>query len=74
MVAVGWEINFKKRLIYQRVISLQAQVGVASQKNKALTQTIGHARGEIRCLGGVSIPCRQVISSVRPISNAKIIS
>jgi hypothetical protein len=33
-----------------------------------LTRTPGYTRGGIRCLGGVSIPCRPVTVAVRPIS------
>jgi hypothetical protein len=47
------------RLTYQTVIS---------QRNKWANTVPGYTGGGIRCLGGVSIPCRPVTSAVSPIS------
>jgi hypothetical protein len=61
-----------KWLRYQRVISLETQVGITSQRNKWANTDPGYTGGGIRCLGGVSIPCSPAEPAVCPISNAKI--
>jgi hypothetical protein len=62
----------KKWPRYQRVISLQTQVGITSQRSKWANTDSGHTGGGIRCLGGVSIPCRVITPAMGPISNVKI--
>jgi hypothetical protein len=52
---------------YRAIIYLKSLVGKTRQR-KGQTQTSGNNR----CLGGGSIPCRQVTSTANPISNVKI--
>jgi hypothetical protein len=56
--------NLFRWLRYQRVVSLETQVGVTSQINKRANTDpwVG-----ISCLGGVSIPCRPVKPTMSPV-------
>jgi hypothetical protein len=49
-----------KWLRYLRLISLVTQVGITSQRNIWANTDPGYTGGGIRCLGGVSIPCRPI--------------
>jgi hypothetical protein len=47
----------QEMLTYQRVISLEIQVGITSQRKNGLTHIPGYTGGGNMCLGGVRIPC-----------------
>jgi hypothetical protein len=49
---------------YQRVIDLDTQVGITSQRNKWANTDPGYTGGGIRCPGGVTTPCRPVTTAV----------
>jgi hypothetical protein len=56
-----------KWLRYQRVISLEPQVGITSQRNKWANTDPGYTGGGIKSLGGVSIPCQPVTPAGSPV-------
>jgi hypothetical protein len=58
------KLSAMKWLKYKRVISLETQVGITSLRNKWANREPGYTGGGIRCLGGVSIPCRPVTPAV----------
>jgi hypothetical protein len=55
---------------YTRIISLEIQVGITSQINRWANTDPGHTGGGIRCLGGVSTPCRPVTPAVSQIPSS----